>query len=79
MNFWVTPLMYNQKTAERQKRYLQTDKGKESNRRSSQKYAQSEVGKEKRRERNRRYYAKLKAMRLNNELSEFVEEVPYDS
>ena len=79
MNFWVTPLMYNQKTAERQKRYLQTDKGKESNRRSSQKYAQSDIGKEKRRERNRRYYAKLKAVRLNNELSEFVEEVPYDS
>ena len=71
--------MYNQKTAERQKRYLQTDKGKESNRRSSQKYAQSDIGKEKRRERNRRYYAKQKAMRLNNELSEFVNEVPHDS
>ena len=37
------------------------------------------LGREKRRERNRRYYAKQKAMRLNNELSEFVEEVPYDS
>ena len=69
---------YNEKTAARQKRYLQTEKGKESNRRSSQRYAQSEIGKEKRRERNRRYYAKQKAMRLNNELSEFVEEVQHD-
>ena len=55
---------YNEKTAARQKRYLQTDKGKESNRRSSQRYAQSEIGKEKRRERNRRYYARLKERQM---------------
>ena len=68
---WVKQ-MYNERTAERQKRYRQTEKGKLANRRSTQKYDQSEKGKLSHRERNKRHYAKLKDQRL-------AQEVTYDS
>jgi hypothetical protein len=41
----------------RQKKYLGTEKGKESNRKSTAKYAQTEAGRESKRLRNQRYFA----------------------
>ena len=58
-------MTYDKKTYERQQRYLQSDKGKEVNRRSSRKYYSTPEAKERHRLANRKYYQRVKLKTTN--------------
>jgi len=63
-------MTYDNKTYERQQRYLQSDKGKEANRKSSARYYSTEEAKEKHRVANRKYYHKTKQLKKEQQQDE---------